>query len=413
MPKKGQRQPWRVTFQYGTQGKPSAVPHFSKHDAERFADGLLDVARSREYDVVITISNRDTAESYTYTGEIMASEDTQTRNDVSTDEGKAVVEQIDANIERARSLRDADALNDLEAETESLISSLSGKGSINVKKLKRDAWNDAEGEASDAMTAEAEAAGKAGAEVATLTYESFKGVPELVIVGAEKVTEGVSRDMSQAATAREVADVILDMWRRIPDADGNPDIDGKSGPAKEAARAVYRTAGEALGNLYSKDQGFDVAEAVKSFQRAVQHQRRDVRAKYLRSLDGDSEESIQERKRYESILQTKPDDKSPAAWVAEHYGLSLRGPLELRRERYQAERAAIEAGQPKPEPQPDDTPQLPPVERARAVVKVMKRDVTRTKPEEFDALTQAEKDELKPEVEAMFNAAKAIMTKFL
>ena len=64
------------------------------------------------------------------------------KQDVSTEQGVAIVEQVDANIERIKSLAEAEnaeGMDELNAETEALISSLSGTGSIKVKKEKRDA----------------------------------------------------------------------------------------------------------------------------------------------------------------------------------------------------------------------------------------------------------------------------------
>jgi tetratricopeptide (TPR) repeat protein len=328
-------------------------------------------------------------------GEIMTD-----RNDVNTDEGQKVIEQIDANIERALSLTDPEAIKELEEENEALVSSLSGKGSIKVKTEKRAAFT----EAANTMPEDVSTAPTPKAEVETVDpkdYSIYAGVTELIADGAARVSEGVKLHLKTSDLAKDVAAIMLDMWHRIPNKDGNPDILGASHAAKEAARALYNKAGEGF------ERSYDTEEALKKLQRAVQHQRSDVRAQYLRSLDQDQDE----QKRFAKALEAKPEDVSVSQFIADLYGTALKGHGEIQRERYQAKQAITSGGEAdaeesEEEPEEETTPD----ERVRSLVQKLKRDVAKAKPEEFESASEDTKEAVRAELEELFTAVKAMIT---
>jgi len=340
-----------------------------------------------------------------------------TRVDVDSDEGKAVIEQIDASIERARSLTAADALpslSELKVETETLISSLSGKGVAAIKASKRAAWSEAEAFALKAIeAANSEPAAQPSTEVAEHdAVMAIEGMPDLIAAGAERIAEGVRLHIKASATAMDLARIGLDMWRRIPNKDGNPDLPGDSDRAKKASGMLKTAAAEALREAYSEDEGFDVSEALEKLWRSVTAYRSDVRAEYLRGLDGDSEEAEVERQRFANLLADKPDDVPVSKWVADAYGLSLKGQAEIKRERYRAKMAALAKGEKYEEPK-DGAVQLPAIERGKVTVKSVKRDLSKFTPEDVKAMSPQEREELKPEIQAVFETAKALMAEFL
>lgn len=324
------------------------------------------------------------------------STDTPTKLDVTTEAGATAIEQIDANIERARALAQDDnpeALEELGKETETLISALSGKGSIIAKKDRREAWRKALEEAQSAAQTSAEV-------VAARDYTAYEGVEELVSMGAERAAEGARLHIRTSTTAKEIASIILDMWRRIPDKNGNPDITGTSDPAKKASSAMYKAVGEAL----AKDglDAFDVETAVKKLIRSVQTQRTDVRAEYLRSLDNDSPEAEEERKHFSALIGTNTAGGPVSEFLAAYYGVGLKGEIEKSRERYHQKKelgasASGEASDGEDEATPD--------EKVQTIVRSFMRDVQKAVPDDFekasDEVKQAVREDLLKIAEAL------------
>lgn len=375
-------------------------PHYSQEDAEREAGEILANAQRRGTSATLTITNRDTGNTYPYPkgeSEAMAkSTDTPTKLDVTTEAGATAIEQIDANIERARALAQDDnpeALEELGKETETLISALSGKGSIIAKKDRREAWRKALEEAQSAAQTSAEV-------VAARDYTAYEGVEELVSMGAERAAEGARLHIRTSTTAKEIASIILDMWRRIPDKNGNPDITGTSDPAKKASSAMYKAVGEAL----AKDglDAFDVETAVKKLIRSVQTQRTDVRAEYLRSLDNDSPEAEEERKHFSALIGTNTAGGPVSEFLAAYYGVGLKGEIEKSRERYHQKKelgasASGEASDGEDEATPD--------EKVQTIVRSFMRDVQKAVPDDFekasDEVKQAVREDLLKIAEAL------------
>ncbi|MFF4952273.1 hypothetical protein [Streptomyces chattanoogensis] len=241
--------------------------------------------------------------------------ETMAKNDVTTEDGANVIEQIDANIERAASLAEAenvDALKELDDETEALISSLSGKGSIALKKGKRDAFK-----AAAQGTPKRKAEPKA--EVATREtqdYTQVEGVSELVNEGAEKFAEGVRLHVKTHEIAADISRVILDQRVRISNKDGLPDLKAASNAAKAASKDMYKKAGD-LYRASGAASDEEVEKAMSSLIRSVQNQSAKTIATYLVEL----EQNPKELERFAEIPHPG-DGQTWAEVIATHYGLS-------------------------------------------------------------------------------------------
>lgn len=315
---------------------------------------------------------------------------------------ETIIEQVTANTERARSLAEAEnaeGLTELSKETEALISSLPQRGKAPNEqtwaKFKQDARNTFRA----AATVQEKAVAKKvepGADVEAIDpkdYSIYQGVTELIADGAERVSEGVKLHLKTSDLAKDVATIMLDMWHRIPNKEGNPDIMGDSHAAKEAARALYAKAGEGF------EQNFETEEAITKLQRAVQSQRSDVRAKYLRELDTNTDE----QQKFAKVLESKPADVSVSQFVADTYGTQLKGHGELARERYQL-RKELGGAAPK-EIEAETTPD----ERVQSVVKRMKTDVAKTSVDDFEAASDATKAAVRAELEELYEAVKKMI----
>lgn len=400
----------RYTF---AEGKSYGTVAEALHAAETSGRKLCKTCKAAA-EAMITAEGRALAET--------EESDTMTERNETTTEA-ATVEQIQANIERAASLVEAeniDGLKELGDETNNLISSLPSRGKFEqadgkpvtfagLKKSLRDAWR-------AASQAQPKPEPKPKAEVIPATdYTAYEGVSELVTMGAEKVAEGVRQHIKTSTTAKEIASIILDMWRRIPNKDGDPDITGTSDPAKKSSGAMYRAVGEAL----AKDglDAYDVEQAVKKLMRAVQTQRTDVRAEYLRSLDEDTEEAAEERKHFARLIESNTAGGPVSEFLAAHYQVGLKGEIEKARERYHAaklegpKREAITSGGGEGgDDESDDAQATSPDDEIRAVVRLLRKDVAKAKPESFEAASDETKTEVREELEALYKAIKDMIT---
>jgi hypothetical protein len=316
------------------------------------------------------------------------------------------IEQVNANIERAQSLAEAEnveGLTELTKETEALISSLPQRG----KAPDEQSWTKFKKGMRDSLRAAAqvqEAPTKAVAKVKPAEpaidpkdYSVYQGVTELISDGAERVAEGVKLHVKTSDLAKDVAAIVLDMWRRIPNKDGNPDILGNSHAAKEAARALYAKAGEGFEHNYDNEQALD------KLRRSVQSHRSDVRAKYLRELENDPDE----QKRYAKALEGKPEDVTVSEYIADLYGAQLKGHGELNRERYQQRK---ELGDPNPmRHEIESGADLTPDERVQSFVKRVRTDFIKATPEDFEAASDETKESIRTELEELYEAIKKMI----
>ncbi|MEU0245161.1 hypothetical protein ABZ192_12650 [Streptomyces sp. NPDC006235] len=321
----------------------------------------------------------------------------------------AIAEQIEANIERAASLIEAeniDGLKELEKETEALISSMPARGRLEIegrgsetftqlKKNYRQMWREA---AQAKPKPETKAAPAPKAEVATLDYTSVAGVVELVDMGAERMAEGVRLHRKTSEVAKEIAAIGLDIWRRIPDKDGNPDIKMTAQASRDAMSKLYSKAGEGFERTYENE------KALTALQRSVQYYRTDIRAKYLRDLDNDTPEAEEERKRFAKLLEGKPKDVPVSEFLAAHYNTSLKGKAEIEAEKWRKQRA-IESGEAKPE----DEPAASPDEKVASAVQSFMRDAKRVMPEDFANASEEAKAKAREELLKVADAVKAMI----
>ncbi|MFF1812398.1 hypothetical protein ACFVXW_25355 [Streptomyces sp. NPDC058251] len=343
--------------------------------------------------------------------------------DVTTDEGKAALEQIAANIERGRVLAtedNAEALEELGTETETLISNLSGKGSIKAKKENRDAWKAAVAEAAAAKPKAEVAKAAAQGVVVAKTWDQYEGTKEFATLGAEKLAEGVRLNLKVSNVAEEVAKYAFEMVTRIPNKDENPDLMVASDQAKKAGAALLKMAGEGFEHTWDNEQ------ALKKFARSVQDYRSDVRAAWLRSLDEETEEAAERRARVAKVLEGKPDDVPASEWVAKAYGTSTIGQAERKRLAYHEKQKAKELaaaggsdngsgeggdGEGNGEGNGDgssvDT--TTPDERATKLTDKLLKDIKTGKPEDFEAATDETKEAIRKKLEEAKKAITAMI----
>ena len=240
------------------------------------------------------------------------------KKDVNSDDGKATLEQIDANIERAKSLAEAgnvEGLEELAEETETLISSLSGTGSVAIRKEKRNEFS-----------AASKAVEKRIPEVAMEVQDpySIEGVRELVDLGAEKFAEGVRLNIRMKDIAVEVARVILQQRLRIPNKNGIPDLKATSHAAKQVSRDMYAKAGELFKAGGAADEQ-EVRDAINKLIKSVQNHMRGVINEYLLTLD----ENPEEQQRWELVAKSEQSKGQPLSEaVAATYGWELPKELE-------------------------------------------------------------------------------------
>jgi hypothetical protein len=317
----------------------------------------------------------------------------------------ATMDQIADNTERAKSLAEAEnaeGLAELSKETEALVSSLPSRGKApndqTWAKYKQDARNAfrAAAQVQDKPEPKNKAVAKAvPAEPAIdpKDYSIYQGVTELVSDGAERVAEGVKLHLKTSDLAKEVAAIMLDMWRRIPNKEGHPDIMGASHAAKEAARALYSKAGEGFQETY------ETTDALEKLQRSVQTHRSDARAKYLRELD----ENADEQQRFAKALEAKPEDVPVSQFLATLYDTQLKGHGELARERYQLKK---ELGADAPKAIEAETT---PDERVQSFVKRVRTDFVKATPEDFEAASDETKQSVRDELMELRDAVNAMI----
>jgi hypothetical protein len=390
--------------------------------------------RNRETEASLRAYGREPAmitNEATDQGETMAKSTTTTAEDATSAEEtiNKAVEQIKANIERAASLAEAEnaeGLAELAKENEALVSSLPSRGKFgdeSFAKLKarlraefRAAAQVQEKPAAKAVAVAAKA--KEGAPVKA--WDQFEGVKELVTLGAEKVAEGVRLHKKTSDLAKEIAAVTFDMWTRIPNKDEIPDLKGTSDQAKKAAGEMYRLAGEGFERTMENE------DALRKLQRSVQTQRTDVRAKWLRELDEDTTDGADGRALYGTKLADKPDDMSVSEFVATKlYGSAamLKGEGEKSLERWHAKQQALEAAGSNNDDQGEGegegegsgegggtSEDTTPDERVTRLVKKLKADIGKAKPEDFEAASEKTRETVREELEKLYKAVKEMIS---
>jgi hypothetical protein len=246
------------------------------------------------------------------------------------------IQQIVANIERAGSLAEAEnaeGLAELEKETESLISSLPQRGRMQlagedkprtwaeIKKIFRGYFRDAAKAAPKAD--ESAPKGKAvatKAEPAAPTvqtdYSLTEGVSDLVNAGAGAVEEGVRLHVKGSQTARQIAEMALDIQRRIVTADGVPDLRSITQATRDARSDIYRKAETILAAEGDKDHAKSLVAKIRT---SVNNVFSDVLVGYIRSLDTEAgREEFQQH--YGKVAAAHPE-LSPAEAIFTFYNI--------------------------------------------------------------------------------------------
>ncbi|MEU3686974.1 hypothetical protein [Streptomyces narbonensis] len=355
--------------------------------------------------------------------------ETTTQEAPAEDVNGRIVEEVQAATERAASLVEAenlDALAELSGEVETMISKLptrgkgpDGKSWTGVKKDLRTAFAAAaqaqEKPAPKAPAKKAAVAKKADAAPATpvVAFDDIEGVPALVAEGAAQAAEGVRLNLKTSSTAQEVAVTGLKIWLKIPNKDGNPDLMGDSDTAKKASTAMKNAIGKQIAEGDASLDAFDVEKAVKSMWRAVQNQRQDVRAMYLRALDLEDEQAEEQRALFAKILEGKPEEVPASKWVADHYGADLVGPTELARQRYHEKKELGKGeGGGDGEEVDEETKALEAAKTADehllALAAKLAKDVLAAKPEEVEKASEAAKDSVRDVLEEVAEALKKL-----
>lgn len=255
-------------------------------------------------------------------------------DEVTTD---TTAEQIAANIERIRSLAEAENIEgvaDLVNETEALIAGIKGAGSVARKKALREEMAEAAA-AQPSRAVEVSTVVEGVVALETQDYTKVAGVPELISKGAKDLAEGVQLHIKAADTARNTAEVLLEMRLKMQNKEGTPDLAAKSNAAKQAAQAMYNAVREG-GSL---EDTYENRDAVKKLMRAVQYQMSDVVVKYVRSLDENPDEAA----KFAKAIAAAPAEVTAADAVFAFYGINRESQAEIAVRR-EAEKRALAAG---------------------------------------------------------------------
>lgn len=286
MPKAGAKLPWRLTFQYATQGKPTNHAHYDAESAERAADEMLETARRNDSSVTITISNRETGESYTYPKEkdtMPAKNDSP--SDATNTDIDAVISDVHATVDQIKELVPGSegvtsAADALKAEAEEKIRQLP----TNKRTALRKAVNEAH-KAATAKPAELAPAAPAPAPVTAVARQAedpmeIEGIPDLVKQSVKSFKDGVKYGLKLSEVGETVARTMLEMRLKITNPDnGLPDLTAERKTTKNAAGKVYELAREGVAKTDTKTN-----DAHDALQKAVQNKMGDVLVGWLRDF---------------------------------------------------------------------------------------------------------------------------------
>jgi hypothetical protein len=193
-------------------------------------------------------------------------------------------EEILANIERVRSLAEADneeGAAELVKDTKALIDAAKGGSSVETNKLRKELRAKLE-EATKAQAAPStEVAVREEAAPAKTTYHDIEGMDALVQQGADKIREGLQTMARGAEVARDVAVVLLEMRCNITDPKtGLPDLRADTADAKDASRDMFRLVEDSL-----KEAGMFNEKVFGTFKRSIRDQTQHMVVRYVESLD--------------------------------------------------------------------------------------------------------------------------------
>lgn len=248
--------------------------------------------------------------------------------------------------DRIKSLRaegNLDGATELSKEAEKIISALKGSGAVSLRKTLRAA-------VAEAMKVEPTVESSTEIEVApkaeVIADESE--LDTLVGLGAEQV-QNISNNKVNGA--KQLAQLMLDIRRRITLPDGTPDIMGTSPIARRKSREIYKRVLDSLPAKGESEHFDTVRKEVEKLQKDVQNMARDARVAYARALDNEGSED--ERAKFPFL--DADSDVPVSEQVAEHYGFRLATIAELSKANREAK--ALESG--KDEPKDESAPSSP------------------------------------------------------
>lgn len=287
MPKKGASPPWRLTYHFSSQAKPSANAHYSAEDAERAANEMIETAARRDSSVSITISNRETGESYSYprTEGVapMAAKKTAAAKTAAAKPEEVDVDALTSQVhelaDRIKAEKNPTELGRLNASAESIIRRL--------PTAKRTALRKAVKEAKEAA---AKSEPEPSTEIVKNTDDpmTWDNVPALIAAGAEQMRKGSAAGQELQSAGERVANILLTIRQNMIDPEtGLPDLVWRMKATRNAAGRVYA---EALKDV--SEDAVELREAHAALQIATRNKASDVLVSWLRAYDRDDEESV-------------------------------------------------------------------------------------------------------------------------
>jgi hypothetical protein len=248
---------------------------------------------------------------------------TSTKTETPAVDTDAVASEVHALADRIVTLRlesNNDAADELNREAETLIS-------VNLKGNKRDIVTlrkTLRARVAEAMKTEA----LKSTEVAVAeskTVAEVEWLNELVDRSAENIRMVAETNVKGGLA---VAQIMLDMRRRIPNKDGLPDLKASSDLAKSASKEVYARALSGLKDEGVSEDDDKIRKAVNKIQTDAQNAMRDLRVEYVRALD---DEGNEDRELFAGI--ERKDGESLSEAVARVYRIRMMTRAEIEAER--------------------------------------------------------------------------------
>ncbi|MGW0530672.1 hypothetical protein [Streptomyces sp. NPDC003032] len=280
MPKAGAKLPWRLTFQYASQDKASSNAHYDAESAERAADEMLETARLRESSVTITISNRETGESYSYPKEnnTMAAASKKDTDELISDV-HAKVDEIKALDSKAKDA--AEKAKELYDEAEKIVRKVPTERRNSLRGDMREA-RDAVVNAAAPEPAEAPAPATTAVVRQAEDPMEIEGIPDLVKQAQKAFKDGVKYGLKLSEVGETVARTMLEMRLRMThNASGLPDLLAIEKKTKNAAGLVYTGAREGVAATDTKTN-----DAHDALAKATQNKMADILVDWLRNFAG-------------------------------------------------------------------------------------------------------------------------------
>jgi hypothetical protein len=183
------------------------------------------------------------------------------------------LDEINANVERVATLTregNEEAARALETETETLISSLSGKGVVATKATLRANLREARSVPVEATP---------GAELDTVSYKELEGAEKAVQGSVRGLRAAVAAGRKLSTSAREAAEAVFPI-RLVLRRRGLPDLMARSQGARDLAVDLKAAAREGVA-----DDDFELLAQYDAADKAMSFQMSSVLVTFLRNLD--------------------------------------------------------------------------------------------------------------------------------